>query len=273
MRENMASLRSSAYWKAFQIPGSDSATSRLTVARVPTSLRMLSSILALALVVTITRVTTASTSAAATGRAAWGRWTDRDSIAGHEMHELRVFLVSSGTKSSNLVEDHLFTSILVSNNIKSIDNNENVGLLSCGSPNEFFGRLREVIGSRDHKHHHIDFLLPGKDSGCLGCIRIETRGVDQGNVHHTIVQERFVNAAAILDVDFALSREHIIGRLIISVVRNVLMDSMHLFNTGVLPSIEDLAKDSSAGLLILSILDSFAQSKKMFDAGANLSIK
>ncbi|KAK1843684.1 hypothetical protein CCHR01_13683 [Colletotrichum chrysophilum] len=129
----------------------------------------------------------------------------RHSVTGHKVNQFRRLLVRPRAESVDLVQNHLLAPILVSDIVVAIHHNEEIRLLCGGGPDELLGSHREVVCCRNHEHDDVNLLLPGKNSGCLGCVRVQSRSIDQRNIHHAVVEQRLVNSPRILDVDLALS--------------------------------------------------------------------
>src|SRR4051795_11769386 len=102
------------------------------------------------------------------------------------MNKLRGFLEGAGTELCNLLQDHSLAALLVTNIIKPVDYHEDIGLFMCCLPDELFRRQCEMVGSRDDKDNDVDFFLAGKHSGGLDRIRIQSRGIDQGDIHYAV---------------------------------------------------------------------------------------
>src|SRR5436305_7528110 len=104
------------------------------------------------------------------------------------MNEFRGFLEGARAELCNLLQDHSLAALLVAYIVKPVDYHENIRLFMCCLPNELFRRQCEMVGSRDDKDNDVDLFLAGKYSGGLDRIRIQSRGVNQGDIHHTVVQ-------------------------------------------------------------------------------------
>lgn len=198
-----------------------------------------------------------------------------------EMNQLGSIIPSRRTELLDLFSDYSHTSVLVSDTLPLVDDDENVRLFSRCVPEEFLCGESEMILCRDDKDDHVDFCLSSKERGRGEGVAIQSRRVDEGNRDETIFDERgiagvggrgngrendagsssvgdirleeLVSATCfiVLDRIDLLQLERFVRRSIRRIVRLDVLDCVNLLPATVVRlGVENFAEYSRAGLLV-----------------------
>jgi len=106
-----------------------------------------------------------------------------------------------GAEALDLVENESAAFVLVFYLVEFVDDDKKIGFFVACVGEKLLSREGKVVLGGDNEDDDVNFLLAREKGRCVKTVTIETRGVDERDIDETVVKERLVRGAGVIEIN------------------------------------------------------------------------